>query len=143
MTIFPLYRPRPLLTPTYQFWSNQMYLTSFVYVFISNDIRKYNRTWKNVVFEIFFKKIGFFGLFSGGPGILKITQKLPKIIKNRKKKKFWVFFFDQLRVYLVFFWVFMTVFTRISKFSYILGTTTWLKALIEGSKRCQLQVSEC
>ena len=54
-------------------------------------------------FEIFFKKIGFFGLFSGGPGILKITQKLPKIIKNRKKMKFWVFFFDQLRVYFVFF----------------------------------------
>jgi hypothetical protein len=58
-----------------------------VYVFISNDIRKYNRNWKNIVFEIFFKKIGIFGLFFGGPGILKITEKLPKIIKKSQEKE--------------------------------------------------------
>ena len=64
-----------------------MYLTSFVYVFISNDIRKYNRNWKNIVFGIFFKKIGRFGQSLGGPGILKITEKSPKIIKKSQEKE--------------------------------------------------------
>ena len=69
-----------------------MYSTSFADVFISNDIRKYDRNWKNIVFEIFFKKTGHFGQNGEGPGILKIAIKSPKIIENRQEKKFWVFF---------------------------------------------------